>query len=81
VAATNASLFDAEFRRGLKDLQNAVLNPFPPSAVATHEDLGTIGNPTPMQVSRSIDGKASFQDMLNDYASRSAPITEPQLER
>ena len=42
---TTSSVLWAEWRRGLKDLQNAVLNPFN-GQVATHEEPGTIAAPT-----------------------------------
>lgn len=45
----------AEFRRGLKDLQEAVLNPFPQAYAAQHEEPGTIANPTQMQVTKEIE--------------------------
>ena len=42
----------AEWRRGLKDLQNVVLGPWG----GTHEELGTIGNPTPQLITDQIRG-------------------------
>lgn len=49
------AVLDAEWRRGLKDLQNAVLNPWN-GITATHEEPGTIANPTPQQVTRELEG-------------------------
>jgi hypothetical protein len=46
---STSSLVWAEWRRGLKDLQNIVLNPWQGYA-ATHEEPGTIANPTNIEV-------------------------------
>jgi hypothetical protein len=45
-APSTSSVLWAEWRRGLKDLQNAVLNPWN-GVTQTHEEQGTIANPTP----------------------------------
>jgi hypothetical protein len=49
---STASVLWAEWRRGLKDLQNIVLNPWQ-GQVATHEEPGTIANPTNYEVYRN----------------------------
>ena len=69
-----------EWRRGLKDLQNAVLNPFN-GITQTHEELGTIANPTQFQVTNEIRGDQSFESVLSNYASRNAPAKEPVREQ
>jgi hypothetical protein len=46
----SAAALWAAWRQGLKDLQNVVLNPFPPGHVAQHEEIGSIANPTQREV-------------------------------
>lgn len=46
------SVLWAEWRRGLKDLQNAVLGPWG----GTHEEQGSIANPTPQIVTQEMGG-------------------------
>lgn len=52
---------EAEGRRGLKDLQNFVLNPWN-GFIATHEEAGTIGNPTQAMITNDIQGKRPGDD-------------------
>jgi hypothetical protein len=80
MAGSTSSLLWAEWRRGLKDLQNAVLNPFN-GHTATHEEAGSIAHPTQAMVTRDIQGQDDFKGMLNEYASRSTPQQEQQMER
>jgi hypothetical protein len=49
---STSSVLWGEWRRGLKDLQNIVLNPWQGYA-ATHEEPGTIANPTNIEVYRN----------------------------
>ncbi len=49
-APKTTSVLWAAWRQGLKDLQNAVLNPDNHFS-ATHEEIGTIANPTQIEVS------------------------------
>jgi hypothetical protein len=48
------AVLGAEFRRGLKDLQDVVLNAFPQGHVAQHEEPGTIANPTQQVVTQEM---------------------------
>jgi hypothetical protein len=59
-APSTSSVLWAEWRRGLKDLQNAVLNAFPDHA-AQHEEPGSIANPTQLEV---------YQEKHNDQPSQ-----------
>ena len=56
---TTSSLFWAQWREGLKDLQNIVLNPWQ-GHVPTHEEPGTIANPTNIEVFRSRHQDSSY---------------------
>lgn len=80
MAGSTSSLLWAQWRQGLRDLQQVVLDPFPGFA-ATHDEMGAIGCPTPQMVTANIQGKDDFKSMVNEYASRSAPQQEQQLER
>jgi hypothetical protein len=77
---STSSVLWGEWRRGLKDLQNAVLSPFN-GQVATHEEAGTIGNPTQAIVTNEIQGEqqSSYEQVRNSYAA-SAPAREPEQE-
>jgi hypothetical protein len=55
---STSSVLWAEWRRGLKDLQNIVLNPWQGYA-ATHEEPGTIGNLTNIEVYRNRHQESS----------------------
>ena len=82
MAASTSSVLEAEFRRGLKDVQNAVLNPWN-GVVATHEEAGTIANPTQQIVTQEIQGN-SYQSMLESYAARGGEADrqqETEIER
>jgi hypothetical protein len=72
-----ASLLSAEFRRGLKDLQNAVLNPWN-GVVATHEEPGTIGSPTQAMVTQEVGTVQGYQAMLDGYAARGPQAVEQE---
>jgi len=52
-APSTSSLMYALGRQGLKDLQNAVLDPWN-GQVATHEEPGTIANPTQAMVTQEV---------------------------
>ncbi len=80
MAASTSSVLSAEWRRGLKDLQNAVLNPWN-GITQTHEELGTIANPTQFQVTSETRGHESFESVLNNYAARNTPAKEPVREQ
>lgn len=80
MAGSSSSLLWAEWRRGLKDLQNAVLNPWN-GAVPTHEEPGTIANPTPQLVTDDINGEPSFDATREKYADRGDSQREQQPEQ
>jgi hypothetical protein len=56
---STSSVLWAEWRRGLKDLQNIVLNPWQGYA-ATHEEPGTIANPTNIEVYRNRHQESTY---------------------
>ena len=64
----------AEWRRGLKDLQNAVLNPWG----GTHEEPGTIANPTPQIVTQEIQG---WDAEVQSFAGRAQADRDRGQER
>jgi len=81
MAASTSSLFWAQWRQGLKDLQNAALNPWN-GVTQTHEEPGTIGNPTQQIVTEDIRGDQGFDAMLDRYAAgRGQQAKEPEMER
>ena len=80
MAASSSSVLMGEWRRGLKDLQNAVLNPWN-GVTQTHEEAGTIANPTQQMVTEDIRGEQSFESILNSYAARNAPAKETVREQ
>jgi hypothetical protein len=81
MAASTSSVLWAEWRRGLKDLQNAVLNPWN-GVTQTHEESGSIGNPTQQIVTEDIRGDQSFDAMLVRHAAARGPEPKEQgLER
>jgi len=61
----------AEGRRGLKDLQNAVLNPWN-GITQTHEEPGTIGSPTQAEVTAERGNVHGYGSLLDSYAARGA---------
>ena len=69
----------AEWRRGLKDLQNAVLNPWN-GVTAKNEEPGTIASPTQAMVTQEIGTVHGYQNMLDGYAGRSDPNREQERE-
>lgn len=76
---SSASVLWAEWRRGLKDLQNAVLNPWN-GVTQTHEETGTIASPTQAMVTQDVGTVRGYQSMLDGYASRSQPEREPERD-
>lgn len=83
------AVLGAEWRRGLKDLQTAVLGPWGGS----HEELGTIGNPTPQLITNEMLGKglsmqpaaapgADFEREMRSHAARIAeqPDRGPSID-
>jgi hypothetical protein len=77
----SSSVLWAEWRRGLKDLQNAVVNPWN-GVTQTHEEPGTIANLTSQQITDENKGKSSYDAMREQYAARGQQQQEkPDLER
>jgi hypothetical protein len=79
---STSSLFSAEFRRGLKDLQNVVLDPWA-GQTATHEEPGTIGNPTQAMVTQDVGTVYGFHDRdahLEGTADRTPEMEPPEPE-
>jgi hypothetical protein len=72
----------AEGRRGLKDLQNAALNPWN-GVTQTHEEPGTIASPTQAEITSERGNVRSYSNLLDGYAARGAGIEtqEKGLER
>lgn len=58
----------AALRQGAKELAQA-LPAFPESARIV-EEPGTLGNPTPQQVTEQVVGEQGYQSMFNTYAAR-----------
>ncbi len=79
-APSTSSTLWAEWRRGLKDLQNAVLNPFN-GITQTHQELGTIANPTPQIVTQGVQGEQTFDQKLGEYATKPAPEQAKEMQR
>jgi hypothetical protein len=68
-----------EFRRGLKDLQNAVLDPWN-GQVATHEEPGTIANPTQAQVTQDVGTVWGHDAYLDQVAAQHVAPPTQQIE-
>ncbi len=80
MAPSTSSVLWAEWRRGLKDLQNAVLDPWN-GTTQRHEEPGTIANPTSAIVTRQIESDKTYEGLLSRHAERQAPEPERQAER
>jgi hypothetical protein len=78
MAASTSSVLWAEWRRGLKDLQNAVLNPWN-GVTQVHEESGTIGNPTQQIVTEDIRGSESFDALLDRHGAGHSPASREQV--
>lgn len=59
----------AAARQGAKELSQAL--PALPESIRPVEEPGTIGNPTPQQVTEQSRGEGEFQRLLDRYDSRS----------
>lgn len=78
---STGSLLMGEFRRGLKDLQDKVLDPWN-QRMATHDELGTIGNPTQAMVTQDVGTVYGHHDAyLDEVASRHIEPPQPEPER
>jgi hypothetical protein len=77
------AVLSAEWRRGLKDLQNAVLNPWN-GVTQTHEEPGAIGTPTQAEITAERGNVFGYQGHLDDLASRGkgqcSPADHPKPE-
>lgn len=80
MAPSSSSVLWGEFRRGLKDLQNAVLNPWN-GVTQTHEEPGTIANPTMQMVTEDIRGDVHGRSIVDQYAERVPRTPDRPLER
>lgn len=76
---SGSSVLYAEWRRGLKDLQNVAINPWNGN-VATHEEPGTIGNPTAQIVSDEIHGGREQEHDGILHRGRGREVEEPAME-
>lgn len=76
---STSSVLWAEWRRGLKDLQNAVLNPWN-GVTQTHEEPGTIASPTQAMVTQEVGNVHSYQAMMDGYTSRREPQRESERD-
>ncbi len=75
---STSSVLWAEWRRGLKDLQNAILDPSY-GIVQTHEEAGSIGNPTQAIVTNEIGTvHGGLQSKFDDYVARTPQRNEPE---
>jgi hypothetical protein len=68
-APSTSSVLWAAWRQGLKDLQNAVLNPFPQGHVAQHEEPGSIANPTQLEVYQEKHNEATAPEVFGRETS------------
>lgn len=75
-----ASVLWAEWRRGLKDLQNAALNPWN-GITQSHEEAGTIANPTQQIVTEDIRGESEPHKLLSPLLNRAVGEKQQQAER
>jgi hypothetical protein len=80
-APTTESVLWAEWRRGLKDLQNAVLHAFPQGHVAQHEEPGTIANPTALEVYQEKHQETSAQEVFGRETSYTEQLNQAQSRR
>jgi hypothetical protein len=69
----------AEFRRGLKDLQEVVLSPIEGS-MRTRDELGTIGNPTTIEIYRSRKGLDSPSPSAEEPKQIETNQREPEID-
>lgn len=73
---STTSVLWGEWRRGLKDLQNAVLNPWN-GVTQQHEEPGTIASPTQAVVTQEIGTVHGYNQVLDGYAARGQQSREP----
>lgn len=77
---STSSLMYGIWREGLKDAQNVVLNPWN-GQVATHEEPGTIANPTQAMVTQDVGTVHGHQHDDAHLPPIEAPVIEsPQQE-
>jgi hypothetical protein len=63
-----------EWRRGLKDLQNAVLDPWN-GVTQKHEEPGTIASPTQAEITAERGNVQGYGNLLDGYAARGIDST------
>lgn len=77
---STAGYFKALGRQGLTDLQDYVLNPWQ-QQVATNDALGTIGHPTPQEVTDEMGTVyGNHDDYLDQVAEQEIEPPEQELE-
>ncbi|HVX64757.1 MAG TPA: hypothetical protein VHC19_29330 [Pirellulales bacterium] len=78
---STSSLMWGLWREGLKDMQNAVLDPWN-GQTATHEEPGTIANPTQAMVTQDIGTVHGYHHdaYLDQVAAQHIEQPEPQIE-
>lgn len=73
----------AALRQGAKEIGQAL--PAFPESTRVVEEPGTLGNPTPQQVTSQVVGDQGYQAMFNTYAARSdmgrEQVQEKEMER
>jgi hypothetical protein len=74
---SSSSLLWGIWRQGLKDAQNAVLNPWN-GVTATHEEPGTIATPTQAMVTQEVGTVHGYRAMLDGYAARAPQAHEQE---
>jgi hypothetical protein len=65
----------AALRQGSKELAQAL--PALPDSIRPVEEPGTMGNPTPQQVTEQSRSESEFQKLLDRYDSRSLERDDP----
>ncbi len=74
-APSTESVLWAQWREGLKDLQNAVLDPWSGYA-GSHEEIGTIANPTQIEVTKDRDAYHAELDQIGVHARQQSQELE-----
>ncbi len=80
----SSATFAAVFRQGAKEIGQII--PAFPDSIRPVEEMGTMLNPTPQQVTRALDGQPGpiqpkdqgFEAMFNTYAPRGGEGRETQ---
>lgn len=78
-APSTSSLMWGLWREGLKDLQNAVFDPWG-GQVATHEEPGTIAHPTQAMVTQDVGTVYGHHAYLDQAAAEMPKQPEREME-